>query len=111
MRLINADAIVYETNKALIHTGEGFIRECDIEREPTIDAKPVEHGHWIRRMKLVPLPLDTEPLDYDDYDEETHSEWVPYWYCSECDYELGTFLSSDNYYCKYCGARMDEVEE
>ena len=64
MRLIDADAIVYETNKALIRTGEGFIRECDIEREPTIEVEPIKHGRW-----LIGVGENGEPIGT---------------YCSEC---------------------------
>ena len=85
--LIDADAIVYETNKALIRTGEGFIRECDIRREPIIEAEPVRHGHWIF---------------YRDEDG-----WNIWYECSLCH---KTSLKNTSY-CGNCGAKMDGENE
>lgn len=90
MRLIDTDAIVYETNKALIRTGEGFIRECDIKREPTIEAEPIKHGHWWHYEGTLT--------------------------CSECHTEIYDDImellgDAVPRYCPDCGAKMDEVEE
>ena len=49
-----------------------------IEDAPTVDAVPVVHGEWIH-----------------------HDDGVVT--CSEC----GNAESSDSYYCRYCGAKMD----
>ena len=60
-----------------------------IDEQPTVDAVPVRHGHWINH--------------FDDlFPEESTQE------CSVCHAEqMGTMLN-DNY-CPNCGARMDEV--
>lgn len=53
---------------------------------PTVDAKPVRHGHWVRKGLLF--------------------------HCSACSY--GAFKSDFVYgarYCPTCGARMDERTE
>ena len=90
MRLIDADAIVYESNKAVIRTGDCFIRECDIEREPTIEAEPVvrcrDCKHYGKLMAGDPN-ADKRCLITDLY------EWRPEdWYCAD-------------------GEKMDKAEE
>lgn len=61
-----------------------------IDKEPTVDAEPVRHGHWINH--------------FDDlFPEESTQE------CSVCHAEqMGTMLN-DNY-CPNCGAKMDECD-
>lgn len=63
-------------------------------------------GKWIKKEYWKPLPYDTEPLDYDNYDEKTHSEKVYHYYCSECDRDEGETKPTDNY-CPNCGAKME----
>lgn len=54
-----------------------YLREI-IESVPAADVAPVVHGEWIH-----------------------HDDGVVT--CSEC----GNAESSDSYYCRYCGAKMD----
>lgn len=44
MRLIDADAIIYEYERVF---KTKFVKESVIDKMPTIDAVPVVHGHWI----------------------------------------------------------------
>ena len=53
------------------------------------DVKPVVHGHWIPH--------------YDDGGGEYGAD------CSVCGV-WSVLLDSADYYCPYCGARMDEKE-
>jgi len=53
----------------------------EIRRAPAADVAPVVHGRWI----------------YHDDGVIT---------CSEC----GNAESSDSYYCRYCGAKMDKED-
>lgn len=55
---------------------------CPIWKAPAADVAPVVHGRWI----------------YHDDGVIT---------CSEC----GNAESSDSYYCRYCGAKMDGVDD
>ncbi len=55
-----------------------------IDEEPTLDAKPVVHAHWIKN-------------NYDNVDGTIYK-------CSNCNTE---FFSAWNY-CPHCGARMNE---
>ena len=65
-----------------------------------------KNGEWILKKELVPLAYDTDPLNWDNYDEDTHSEWKEFYHCSECDWKSGWF--KDGNYCKNCGADMRE---
>lgn len=58
-----------------------YLREI-IESVPAADVVPVVHGEWIH-----------------------HDDGVVT--CSKC----GNAESSDSYYCRYCGAKMDEGED
>ncbi len=66
-------------------------------------------GHWIKKDYWKPLPFDTEPLDWDNYDEETHSEKISLWYCSECDAVKGEIQPTARF-CENCGTRMESEE-
>lgn len=78
-----------------------------IKQLPPVTQKS---GKWIKKEYWKPLPYDTEPLDYDNYDEKTHSEKVYHYYCSECGRDEGETKPTDNY-CPNCGARMVEPQE
>lgn len=111
MRLIDAEAFEKQIEKEIIrnntiahahfcNTGEKdhirstvggvFVIVKDwVNRQPTIEAKPVVHAHW--------------------------TEGAPFHQCSNCN---GFALSFDNEpyrkeilsnYCPHCGAQMDEV--
>lgn len=57
----------------------------DLEQEPTVDAEPVKHGHWIG-----------------DFCSECGKDAL-----CDCDkYEIYGTIHSD--YCPHCGAKMDE---
>ena len=83
-----------------------FLLKEDIEAAPTIDS--IKHGKWVLKKELVPLPWDWDPLDWDNYDESTHSEWEEFYHCSNCDYKTGTFERTN--YCPNCGAQMENPE-
>ena len=54
--------------------------------QPTIDVKPVQHGHWVRN------------------DNGTYS-------CSECQSWIPNEQHYYARYCLHCGAKMDEEKE
>lgn len=65
-----------------------------IKEQPTIDAEPVVHGHWIIKYDLG------EPRGA---------------ICSNCEGEIsydrnGLFDTLEAEYCHHCGAKMDEEE-
>ena len=69
-----------------------------------------KHAHWVIKFKWEPLAWDTDPLDWDRYDEKTHSEEVDYYACSNCGYDGGDW--KPNYkYCPNCGAKMGEEDK
>lgn len=92
-----AIAIIEEKQKELCPVGRygrGYVYGSDREKYdawdeiidalkniPAADVAPVVHGRWIR-----------------------HDDGVVT--CSEC----GNAESSDSYYCRYCGAKMDGVK-
>jgi len=59
-------------------------------------------GKWILKKELVPLPWDSGPLNWDNYDEKTHSEWKEYYHCSNCDWKSGEFKGGN--FCSNCGS-------
>ena len=63
-----------------------------------------EKGEWILKKELVPLPWDSVPLDWDNYDENTHSVWKEYYHCSNCDWKSGEFKGGN--FCRNCVADM-----
>ena len=75
-----------------------------IDEQPTIEAEPVRHGHWVNAVGEN-VPFD-ENIKGDPYCP-CGSVW-----CSEC----GAWLTaSDEYfatgrYCPNCGAKMEEQE-
>lgn len=89
MRLIDADKMrddwlengeneyVYDTNAVLE----------SIDEQPTVDAAPVVHGHWVS----------------DEGDVLFH--------CSECETQISTSWDYDDLhwnFCPDCGAKMDK---
>ena len=86
MRLVDADRIVYSwiiDNDGENH--DGVTLQSIIDKMPTVDAEPVRHGRW----EVVD---GAEPRRYG---------------CSVCKKLSWT---EDNY-CSYCGAKMDERGE
>jgi len=107
-RLIDADALIESIKHGLWdwETVNGIESRTvleqtiqDIRNEPTIDAEPVRHGHWIKMS-----------------DADGH-----YYACSECGNELTRIESFDpqfdlfprlksidkTNYCPNCGCKMD----
>ena len=78
-----------------------------LNKLPAADVAEIQHAHWEIKFKWEPLAWDTDPLDWDRYDEKTHSEEVDYYACSKCGYDGGSWKPSWKY-CPSCGARMDE---
>lgn len=99
MRLIDADALrkamyhrAFETDGDTMWQSGCWVRYKAIEQvvkeQPTVEAEPVRHGHWINH------PDDLFPAD----------SMIE---CSVChEYEYAT--ANDNF-CGNCGAKMDEV--
>lgn len=93
MRLIDAEEFQKFIEKqdesadyTIYHFGEW------LEQQPTIEAKPVVHAHWIEQII--------------DGGQELM--------CSNCgEYALmnDEFYSEFSKYCPYCGAQMDEKED
>ena len=92
MRLIDADALIPQMESDANQMEDpiaimfAYAAISDIKHAPTVDAKPVRHGHWVRKGLLF--------------------------HCSACGY--GAFNSDFVYgarYCPTCGARMDERSE
>lgn len=65
----------------------------DIEALPTIEAKPVKHGKWLKTAQSLVFP-----------------EKFRNYFCSECGFELDKSIKAAFRYCPYCGAQMSEVE-
>lgn len=112
-RLIDADALIADMEKRyckdcerhkgvkggkvriLYEIGEAPCRACgtmdtmeEIDNAPTIEAEPVRHGHWINIF------------DENDPDISTFGR------CTRCN-EISKRLLGR--YCRWCGAKMDEV--
>ena len=86
MRLIDADTIKLE---------KGFFEKVDnvpkfyewLGEQPTVDAEPVRHGHWIWKER-----------------KGIREAWYQ---CSECNaYDLRE-IDVTSHYCWACGAKMD----
>ena len=70
-----------------------------LRNAPTVDAKPVRHGHWVHGKELSRDYIGNVCVSI-HYDK---------CWCSECDYPVeGHPLWL---YCPNCGAKMDEVEQ
>lgn len=59
-----------------------------VSEQPTVDAVPVVHGHWVSEIN--------------SYGETTA------WHCSNCYERTGFFTTGQSNYCPECGAKMDE---
>lgn len=107
MRLIDADALINHVVKKYRKTEKDYLLFFlvdvifDIDEQPTVEAEPVRHGHWI----------------------ECESEnGIHFHKCSECgkrDMYQGTFTDWNKrgfsfyykrLYCPVCGAKMDLEE-
>ena len=84
-RLIDADVLKKDLTR--FYDGEVVARKL-IDEQPTVDAVPVVHAHWIRH----------ENADIVD------GYLVPNFECSECH----SWKKDDSDYCPDCGAKMEE---
>ena len=89
MRLIDADIMEKFIEEQAKDETDWLINQYNldwiysfVEAQPTIETRPVIHGHWIEKK----MPFD-------------------YVMCSAC--EIGVPFETD--YCPSCGAKMDEV--
>lgn len=115
MRLIDADALMdWECEKCESDYRQyPDCRECcgvmqRIEDMPTIDAKPVRHGHWIY------LGTDIDDLSYGG------RLYTPKGICSECSHIYESYRRYDEpimpddadfpMWCENCGAKMDAAD-
>ena len=91
MRLIDVDKLTTEIKRE--YCEDCIDDACDLcwvidcikylKNAPTVEAKPIKHGHWI---------TGTEPF--------------PTYQCSNCK----EYADEAYDYCPECGAKMDEVE-
>ena len=83
----------------------------DVNALPSAEPER-KNGKWILKKELVPLPWDSDPLDWNNYDEKTHSEWKEYYHCSNCDWKSGEFKGGN--FCSNCGSynggEQDEID-
>ena len=83
MRLINADKLKEDMSKRQIKQRDlnaSFF--AVINEQPTVEAEPIRHGHWIR--------------PYHDH----------YKQCSVCE-RIHYTIPWNAAYCPFCGAKMD----
>lgn len=97
MRLIDADRFDNELDELKKHadihlSAEVFRTKVRLATQPTVDAEPIRHGHWI-----TGLCFSQGIYDYPEYDKK----------CSVCQKYSRDFST----YCPNCGAKMDEVTE
>lgn len=71
------------------YSGDRPFETVVVRKQPTVNAEPVRHGHWIFNPKDAIEMMFTLPK------------------CSEC----GAESSDCGNYCPNCGAKMDEVIE
>lgn len=99
VRLINADALMksmyhraFETDGDTMWQSGCWVRyraiEQAVKEQPTVDAHPVRHGHWIHDGLDIPHGVD----------------WM---HCSECGKRDKYCPAAMTNYCPNCGARMD----
>lgn len=94
MRLIDADALLDTTNWLVFADNKvdvAYVQVTDIMRQPTVDAVPVVHGHWINAG------------GYCCGDSE--------FACSVCGEKEWRTGIKQFIFCPFCGAKMDEVTE
>lgn len=87
--------------------GRLIMSEC-IKRETA--ARAVMSAKWVDdsdRAMAMGIVMTTPAAD-DAH--RVHGKWIHYddgvFTCSEC----GNAESNDSYYCRYCGAKMDDVK-
>ena len=103
-KLIDADKL--KQHYAWWDNEDKKIFDTIIDLQPTVDAKPVRHGHWETVFMSEATGYDPTLANYNDP--------VFCHRCSVCKEdarldEYGEEMLSK--YCPNCGAKMDEVEE
>jgi hypothetical protein len=91
---------IYDTNDFL----------SSIDDQPTVDATPIRHGHWVKKRAIHGgIRQYTGTDEFGNEHTITVDERMEYddLYCSECNGR-----SSDSWldYCPKCGAKMDGGE-
>lgn len=89
MRLIDADALEYDTEWSEYHDGFTAYSQMEIDTAPTIDAVSVVHGEWI--------------VSYIDGIKQTE--------CSACGKSFTTYDVYGWNYCPWCGAKMKGADD
>ena len=100
MRLIYADKLRKDVLD-LPNCYNGFSDTYDkamivdlVDEQPTIDAEPIRHGHWI------------------PYEFTTDNRWRKCSVCGTADEYINNLgLEAIRRYCPFCGAKMDEEDE
>ena len=87
MRLIDADELIEIAHRIRLDSRERIERMID--SAPTVD--PVKHGHWKRTDILFCRQNAVR--------------------CSCCGHLTPTYGKVLDSFCRFCGAKMDEVEE
>lgn len=64
-----------------------------IKSIPTVEAEPVRHAYWIKKMTVKLC------VGFDVYE--------PHWYCSCCKEKYEPSFAQICKYCYVCGAKMD----
>lgn len=94
MRIVDADRLKrsFEANTPIAFQDCVPGIHSVIDLEPTVEAEPVRHGHWI------------------DIDSETYTWAIR---CNKCGHERSMMSTQKTYpnYCEKCGAKMDERKE
>ena len=93
MRIIDADEIKIRLPFTLPPYNMMLLRNSirqGIQDTPTVEAEPVRHGHWTRKLDTRFGPLLNDML-----------------YCSECGVAFSTDYLIRNSFCPNCGAKMD----
>ena len=107
---ISREAAIVEIKRFIGYLDEDMIERLQvaIKRIPAEDVQPVVRGEYEKRTVLFPLPWDGGPLDYDNYDEKTHSEREEHWVCPNCGKDFGESRPTDSF-CSKCGAALSII--
>ena len=94
MRLINADALIDDIEKSTFNRTIKEFFEDFVEDTPTVEAKPVVRGEWIKTFRYMRKNINTGKL-----------EPVYSCDCPICKYHTGNQGVRFNF-CPNCGADM-----
>lgn len=101
--LISRSALLEEYEWLKSQVNPGSVAEVEehiarIRRIPAVEAEPVVHAHRVAETARTYMPVE-----FDENGELVIHSIVCY-KCSRC----GTGVPKDAYYCRICGAHMDE---